>query len=196
MIQCIQGKAYILGFCLCPDGKSFPVYSPNSHSLLTITTSKSRDTSHNPDDLSELLQAEIPSITNEELSQVLSLAKKRSAILLLKPESSHVFDFVSGFDHFHQLFDGGSKKHSPHQGLYIDAINLQVIEDASNKMSEPDFYEEIGQQFLRGLREGEFSVFKCVCFLILIFLLFITVDWIYIAPLSQFALSLINSDHF
>lgn len=183
MIQCIQGKAYVLGFCLCPDGKSFPVYSPNSHSLLTITTSKSRDTSHNPDDLSELLKTEIPSITNEELSQVLSLAKKRSAILLLKPESSQVFDFVSGFDHFHQLFDGGSKKHSPHQGLYITAINLQVIEDASNKMSEPDFYEEIGQQFLRGLGDGEFSVF-----ISLSFLLFITVNWIYVAPLSPFDL--------
>lgn len=165
MIQCIQGKAHILGFCLCPNGKSLPVYSPNSHSLLTIVTSKSRNTSHNPDDLSELLKAKIPSITNEELSQVLSLAKKRSAILLLQPESSQVFDFLSDFDHFHQLFDGGSKKHSPHQGVYVDAINLQVIEDASNKMSEPDFYEEIGQQFLRGLKDGEFSLFNSLSIL-------------------------------
>lgn len=168
VIRCIQGKAYIMGFRLCPDGKSFPVYSPNSHSLLTITTSRSHDTSLNPDDLSELLKAEIPSVTNDELSQVLSLAKKRSAILLLKPESLQVFDFLSGFDHFHQLFDGGSKKQSPHQGMYIGAINLQVIEDASNRMSEPDFYKEIGQQFLGGLGNGELSLSPCSLYSILL----------------------------
>lgn len=147
-VKCIKGKACINGFRIYPDGRYHSVFSPNSHSLLTLSTSKSRCTKKS---LDSILKDEIPSLRDDEISEIVNLSGDRSTVLVIEQEMSQVYDFISGFDGFQRLFDDVSTKQQQQQcdGAFSDSFKLQVVNDAPNKMQLPDYYTKIGAQFIK-----------------------------------------------
>lgn len=146
-VKCIRGKADINGFRIYPNGRYHSVYSPNSHSLLTLATSKSRSTKKF---LGSVLKDEIPSLKDDEISEVVNLARDHSTVIAIERETSRVYDFVSGFDGFQRLFgDLLTKQKQQSDVAMLDSFKLQIINDAPNKTVITDYFTQISSQFIK-----------------------------------------------
>lgn len=101
-LTCLYGRVEVMGFTIEEGQQSYPLFSPASHSPLTIRAMETENThTEEPSQLSDILKDYLPSGSRKKL---IGKIIRNSSIILLEPMESTLTRFLSSFSDLSGLF--------------------------------------------------------------------------------------------
>ena len=151
-IRSLYGAVDILGYILTDKNQDYPVFSPESNSLVTMATIAASGPFHREAIISDIVQ-QVGEQNKELIQNIRDKVTDSTVALLVKKLDCDTWDYISSFHPYQQHLFSLHSKDRVTKSIQLGRLDVQIRSDAEYEWRATDEYKKAAHYFCMQLQD-------------------------------------------